>query len=362
MKTNLFKNAFIACLSIALFAVVISGCSKTDTPATKADQTKLTALVDSCTSLLASSTVATDYPAAAITAFQTVLTNTKTAALSTTITQSAVDNLAVNLRAAKTTFLAAAYGAIPTTALLMGMTFDETVASNQFTTEGKGWTAKLTAGASQVFGTNTGMPTFVTGKVGKAIHFGLGSHLEVSDYNAGSLQGSQLSVSVWVKPDSTRAGNYIMSYNYWNSWKFNLQEANKPFFTVTTAAGGTDADNEGGGIAANGTWTQLVVSMNLTTGTLTFYINGMSTMVWATGTDKVKPNLSGVIKAYGTVLPLMIGACTTYAEVIAKWDWVTPPIKPQGWDYFIGSMDELKVYNVALTDGQVAKLYKDENK
>ena len=362
MKTNLFKNAFIACLSIALFAVVISGCSKTDTPATKADQTKLTALVDSCTSLLASSTVATDYPAAAITAFQTVLTNTKTAALSTTITQSAVDNLAVNLRAAKTTFLAAAYGAIPVANLIMGLTFDETVTNNQITTEGKGWTAKLTAGASQVFGTNTGIPTFVTGKVGKAIHFGLGSHLEVSDYSAASLQGSQLSISVWVKPDSTRAGNYIMSYNYWNSWKFNLQEANKPFFTVATAAGVTDADNEGGGIAANGTWSQLVVSLNLTTGTLTFYINGASTMVWAIGTDKQKEFLTGTIKAYGTVLPLMIGACTPYAEVIAKWDWVTPPIKPQGWDYFIGSMDELKVYNVALTDGQVAKLYKDENK
>jgi len=256
--------------------------------------------------------------------------------------------------------MAAAYGAIPASALLMGMTFDETVTSNQFTTEGKGWTAKLTAGASQVFGTNTSVPTFVTGKIGKAMHFGLGSHLEVSDYTATSIQGSQLSISVWVKPDSTRAGNYIMSYNYWNSWKFNLQEANKPFFTVTTAAGGTDADNEGGGTALNGTWSQLVVSLNLTTGTLTFYINGMSTMVWAIGTDKVKPNLTGTIKAYGTVLPLMIGACTTYAEVIAKWDWVTPPIKPQGWDYFIGSMDELKVYNVALTDGQVAKLYKDE--
>jgi len=362
MKTTLFKSAFIACVSIALFATVITGCSKTDTPVKAADQTKLTATVDSCALLLAGTTVTSDYPAAAITAFQTVLTNTKTAALVTTITQTAVDNLAVNLRAAKTTFLAAAYGAIPASALLMGMTFDEAVASNQFTTEGKGWTAKLTAGASQVFGTNTGIPTFVTGKVGKAIHFGLGSHLEVSDYNAASLQGSQLSISVWVKPDSTRAGNYIMSYNYWNSWKFNLQDANKPFFTVTTAAGGTDADNEGGGSAVNGTWSQLVVSMNLTTGTLTFYINGASTMVWAVGTDKVKPNLTGTIKAYATVLPLMIGACTTYAEVIAKWDWVTPPIKPQGWDYFIGSMDELKVYNVALTDGQVAKLYKDENK
>lgn len=359
MKKNLLKSAFIACVSIILFAAAFSAC-KTEEPV-KADTTKLTALIDSCQTILDDATT-TDYPQAAITTFQGTLTTVKTAIENLGISQTEVDNLVVQLRAAKTTFLAAAYGAIPTSALLLGMTFDETVTSNQFTTEGKGWTANLVAGPSQVFGTNTGIPTFVTGKVGKAMHFGLGSHLEVSDYTASSLQGSQLSISVWVKPDSTRAGNYIMSYNYWNSWKFNLQELNKPFFTVATAAGVTDADNEGGGTAPNGGWSHLVVSMNLVTGTLTFYINGSSTMVWAKGTDKEKPNLTGTIKAYGTVLPLMIGACTTYAEVIAKWDWVTPPIKPQGWDYFIGSMDELKVYNIALTDGQVAKLYKDENK
>ena len=150
-----------------------------------------------------------------------------------------------------------------------------------------------------------------------------------------------------------------MSLNYWNTWKFQLQEQNKPFFTVTTSVGGTDADNQADNSAPNKAWTHLVVSMNLTTGNLTFYVNGASTMVW---TSTTKPNLSGSVKAYATVLPLMIGACTTYPEVIAKWDWVTPPIKPQGWDGFIGALDELKVYNIALTDGQVAKLYKDENK
>jgi len=359
MKTNLFKNAFIACVSIALFAAVMSGCSKSDTPATKADQTKLTALVDSCTTLLASSTVSTDYPAAAITAFQTVLTNTKTAAANSAITQSAVDNLVVNLRAAKTTFFAAAYGAIPSTALLMGLTFDETVTNNQITTEGKPLTAVLKMGPSEVFGTATNLPTFVAGKVGKAVYLSNGSHLEISNYTANDFEGKTLSIAVWVRPDSTRAGNYIMSLNYWNTWKFQLQEQNKPFFTVTTSVGGTDADNQADNSAPNKAWTHLVVSMNLTTGNLTFYVNGASTMVW---TSTTKPNLSGSVKAYATVLPLMIGACTTYPEVIAKWDWVTPPIKPQGWDGFIGALDELKVYNIALTDGQVAKLYKDENK
>lgn len=357
MKTNLFKNAFIACASLVLITAAFSGCNSNNNPVVVADQTKLTALVDSCNTLSASAT-STDYPQAAITAFQTTLASVKTAAADKTITQTAVDNLVVQLRAAKVTFLAAAYGAIPTSALLMGMTFDETVAGNQFTTEGKPLTAVLKTGPAEIFGTATNLPSFVTGKVGKAIYFSNGSHLEISNYTASDFEKQTLSIAAWVKPDSTRAGNYIISLNYWNTWKFQLQENNKPFFTVTTTVGGTDADNQTVNSAPNKAWTHLVASMNLTTGTLTFYVNGVSTMVW---TSTTKPNLSGTVKPYATVLPLMIGACTTYAEANAVWTWSWPRT-PAGWDGFIGAIDELKVYNIALTDGQVAKLYKDENK
>ena len=358
MKTNLFKTAFIACVSLALFAGVFSSC-KTTEPVT-ADTAKLTAVIDSCTSLLASATVATDYPAAATTEFQAKLTTAKTAAADKAIIQTAVDNLVVQLRAAKDAFLAAAYGAIPKSALLMGMTFDETVTSNQFTTEGKPWTAVLTKGPSEIFGTATNLPTFKAGKKGNAIYFNNGSHLEISNYTAADLLGKQLSISVWVKPDSTRAGNYIMSYNYWNSWKFQLQEQNKPFFTIhTNADGWVDADNQADLSAPNNAWTHLVVTLNMDTKILTFYVNGASTMEWDATT---KPGLTGTgAWVYKNTLPLMIGACTTYAEANATWDWVWAKT-PANWDGFVGSMDELKVYNIALTAGQVAKLYKDENK
>jgi len=357
MKTKFFKNAFIACVTTVLFAGAFSACKTTD-PVTAGDQTKLTALVDSCTTLLASTTVTTDYPAAAITAFQTVLTASKTAAADKTISQTAVDNLVVNLRAAKTTFMAAAYGAIPASALLMGMTFDETVTSNQFTTEGKPLTAVLKTGPSEIFGTATNLPTFKAGKKGNAIYFSNGSHLEISNYTASDLLGKQLSIAVWVKPDSTRAGNYIMSYNYWNSWKFQLQEQNKPFFTVhTNADGWVDADNQTDFSAPNKAWTHLVVTLNMDTKLLTFYVNGVSTMQW---TATTKTGLTGTgAWVYKNTLPLMIGACTTYAEANVEWTW-TWAKTPANWDGFVGSMDELKLYNVALTDGQVAKLYKDE--
>ena len=82
----------------------------------------------------------------------------------------------------------------------MGMTFDETVANSQFKTEGKGWTAVLKQGESNIYGTSTNLPSFITGKVGKAIYFNNGSHLEISDYTSSDLLGNTLSIAAWVMP------------------------------------------------------------------------------------------------------------------------------------------------------------------
>jgi len=357
MKKNLFKNASIALIVFTVFAGIFTACKK-DTPVDPAVTTTLQACVDSCTTLLGSSTVATDYPAAAITEFTTVNNAAKALIANTAATQTQVDNMLVQLRTAKATFLAAAYGAIPASALLMGMTFDETVASNQFKTEGKGWTTVLKTGPSEIFGTATNLPSLKAGKIGNAMYFSNGSHLEVSDYTSTSLLGSTLSISAWVKPETTKGGNYIMSYNYWKTWKFQVQENNKPCFTTNTTGGVTDADNETVNSAPNGTWTHLVVTMNLTSGKLIFYVNGVNSKEW---TSTTKPNFTGTLKPYANTIPLLVGACTTYTEALVGFDWKGWD-KPNTWDCFIGSIDELKLYNIALTDGQVSKLYKDENK
>ncbi|MDD4713730.1 MAG: LamG domain-containing protein [Bacteroidales bacterium] len=354
MKTKLFKNAFIACLSLAMCASAFISCDKDET-FTPADTTKLAALIDSCQTLSDEATT-TDYPQAAITAFDAVLATAKTAILNTKISQTAVDNLVVQLRAARATFLAAAFDAISPSALLMGLSFDEGTGS-QLTAAGKGWTAVLTAGPSQIFGTGTSLPSFVTGKVGKAMSFSNGSHLEINNYTASDLLSNTLSIAVWVYPDSTRENNYLLSYNYWNTWKFQLQLQNKPFFTAKTSAGFTDADDQLDFSAPNGAWTHLVLSMNLTTGKLVFYVNGQNQMEW---TSVTKPNFTGSFSTYATVLPLMVGAGFTYAEGMAvmgteSW-WQTK----QAFPHYAGLMDELKLYNIALTDGQAAKLYNDE--
>ena len=351
---NLMKWKNLLLMLFVSSAVIMSSCKDDDDDKIiEGDKTELNALIAQAQALVNSATTA-DYPQTAIDAFKSTLETVKTSTAKP-LTQIQINNLIEQLKQAQTTFTAAAYDAIPVSALLIGLNFNEG-SGTQLTTEGKNLTAKLTAGPAEIFGIKTNLPSFIDGISGKAMYFNNGSHLEISDYSASDFLGSQLSIAAWVKPDSTRPGNYIISFNYWNSWKLQIEQNNKLFFTVSTTAGGTDADNEAPFSVPNETWTHVAISMDLTAGTLDLYINGANTFQWTTET---KENLTGTVKPYANLLPIMIGACTTYAEAKAEWGWAWAET-PNGWDHFVGAMDELKVYNIALTDGQVSKLYKDE--
>ena len=344
-----FKLLVLAAVAVISFG--FASCSKDNGgDEKKVDLTELTAVVDSCQTVLSNATTA-DYPQSASTAFESTV-NAAKKALEGNLTQTAADNMLVQLRAAGKTFAAAAFGAIPENALTFALTFDEGKGESLKTTGSYNWTAKFEKGPSEIFGTDTQVPQFVDGKKGKALYFDKGAHLEISDYAANMLEGSKLSIAVWVKPEETRAGNYIISYNYWNSWKLNLQTENKPFFTIATDKGTVDMDNETVQSVPNGDWTHVAVTADLTAGEVNFYINGELTKTWTKETKG--DGLSGTIKPYTTKLPLMIGVCTTIDEA-NTWSWSWEKV-PASWDYFHGTLDELQVYNVALTAGQIAKL------
>jgi len=353
MNSNFLKNAMIAFMFVTCTGSLLVACNGDD-DGEKVDKTALTALITECEGI-ASNASTGDYPQSAIDAFSTVIGTVKTASATASIKQTEVDNLVTQLTEAKNIFLDAAYADIPASALLLGLSFDEGQGT-QLTATGKNLIAKLQAGPTEIFGTDTNLPTFVDGKKGTAMYFNNGSHLAIETFSANDFLGKKMSVSVWVKPEDTRPGNYIMSYNYWNSWKFQLQENNKPFFTVRTDVGWTDADNEADFSAPNNAWTHLVVALDLDNETLDFYVNGFLTKRWDSET---KPNIKGSIFNYDNNLPVLIGACTTYAEADAEWDWDWAR-EPASWDWFYGAMDELKVYNIALTQGQVTRLYETE--
>jgi len=347
---------FMAVIAMTIFANIFSACtSNNNPPVVTADKTKLNALIDSCTTLATGAT-STNYPQAAITTFQTTLASVKTAAASTTISQSDVDNLVISLRAAKVSFLATAFAAIPAGSLTFALMFDEGSGTQLTTTGNKAWTAVLMGGP---IAGHTGLPTFVTGHkgTGYGIHFGLGSHLEISNFTSADLLKSQMSISVWVKTDTIYPNNYIIAYNTYNTWKFQLQSAGKPFFTTHTTLGYVDADDHDGGSVTNATWTHLVMSLDLAAGTETFYINGVKQWQWTKGPAdsdalKTKQNLGGTFVAPAAATPLTIGIDFPIGT--------PPPTLFSQISYFMGALDNLEFYNIALNDGQVTGLYNSE--
>lgn len=357
---KIFKIALLF-MAVTLVTPVVTSCSEdTKEETTTADTAALKAEIEECEALLNAATT-DDYPQEAIDNFRKIVDQAK-AVLESNPSQTAVDNLLTQLQKAKESFLAAAYDALPTEQMICAWDF-ETEGDEQVSTGTKAWKAVLAAGPEAIFGSDTFKPQFKEGEGvngGNALYFDNGAHLEVSDIVESELLKNELSISVWVKPVKTVAGNYIISYNYWNTFKLNLESENKPFFTVATEQGIIDADNERAGSVKENEWAHLVVTMSYTDHQMKFYVNGEETKVWdETGKPQLASNkwAASYESPTGNVLPLMIGACTTYEEA-STWDWFTP--SKESWDCFHGTIDQVKIFTVALTNGQVKKLYNDE--
>ena len=345
---QLFAMAVLAATSILFVS-----CDDKKPTTEDADKTALNALITECQTLADAATPAL-YPQTAIDDFKTVIAAAIAIKDDASATQTSVDNMVVNLTNAKTVFLESAYSNIPASALLVGLSFDEgTSSTTTLTAAGKNLTVNLNNG---IIDPNE-RPTFIAGHNGKAVHFAGASNMSIKSFTPSDFTGAQLSISVWVNPDETKADNYFLSYNSWHTWKLQLQSENKPFFTVSTATGATDADNEAAFSVNNNTWTHVVVVLNLTAETLDFYINGELTKQW---TSETKGNLKGSIVPPANDVAITIGGCyeTLEAAQLNDWDGFT---QENYNNYFNGALDELKIYNIALTPGQVSGLYNSES-
>jgi len=301
---------------------------------------------------LANGATSTNYPQAAIDAFKTTLATTKTAA-GTLLTEAQITNLNVNLTAAKKTFGTQIYGYIDESLYLnAGWHFDEGTGTTATAFSTVKHVGTFTKGNAGVFGATAALPTWVDGvKGGKAISLSYGAHLEVP-YTTAFLPVN-LSISVWVKPTELYENNIIVSQNYWLGYKLQTQPQGKPFFTYKQVDGDIiDADNEMDNSIKINVWNHIVITLNGTTKELKFFVNGTLTKTW---TDPKGGALLQTLTA-PTPQPFLIGCVATDAH-LATWTWTETPTS---LGYFKGAIDELKIYNTALADGQVSKLYNDE--
>lgn len=358
---NLMKQHAMLLIIFISSVMILGSCSKDDDKTVEGDKTRLTALIDSIKPIVNAATTV-DYPQAAIDDMKAIL-QTVTTAAATTLTQEKVNNLTTQLTEAAATFNSKAYGFIDETQYLVaGWHFDEgtgTAATSyssakQVATFTKGWTVLLGASAA--------LPTWVDGiKGGKAIYLNNGAHLEVP-YSTSFLP-ADISISAWIKNDVQGwENNCIVSQNYWWGYKFATQSAGKPLFTERISATAVVDKDADAGIVAPNVWTHVAVTLNSTNKTLKFFINGVMVKSYSE-TDGVGPltrTLSFVDGATTyTPQPFLIGSFATDAEIAAKPDnfsWISTANVAS----FKGAIDELKVYNIALADGQVSKLYNDE--
>lgn len=349
---SLIKMRTLLLMVIVSSAMILGSCKK-DPVVVDGDHTALTALIAQADALAASATSA-DYPQADIDAFKAKLATIK-ATNATVIEDATITNLINQLTEAMAALDSKAYGFINETLYLnAGWHFDEGTGTTATAFSTVKHVGTFTKGNTVIMGADAALPTWGAGiNGGKAIYLTGGGHLEVP-YNPLFLPAN-LSISVWVKPEVLRADNYIVSQNYWTGYKLQTQDGGKPFFTYKKVDGGiVDADNETDNCIKVNIWNHIVVTVNATTKELKFFVNGTLTKTWTESTKGIGPLLQTLTPA---PQPFIIGGVATDAELAANFmEWTTST----NLGYFKGAIDELKIYNIALADGQVSKLYNDE--
>ncbi|MGE5394943.1 MAG: LamG-like jellyroll fold domain-containing protein [Candidatus Saccharibacteria bacterium] len=355
---NFLKLRTLMLLVIVSTTMIMSSCKDDNTTSNGADKTALNALIVTADKL-ATDAKDSDYPQTAIDTYKSSLQTIKSTA-GTNLTQVQVNNLVTQLQQTMDTFKSKAYGFIDeATALIAGWHFDEGTGTTATAFSTTKHVATFKKGNAAILGNNAMDPTWVDGvKGGKAVYLNNGAHLEVP-YTTAFLP-SNLTISVWVKPTELYENNYIISQNFWNGYKLQTQGGGKPFFTYKKADGGIiDADNETDNSIKANQWNHIVVTLDGTAKKLIFYVNGVLTKTWDETTKGIGPMTTSLTKP--DPQPFLIGAVATDEEIAndpdTKWmDWTNAT----NLGFFKGAIDELKLYNIALTEGQVSKLYADE--
>ncbi|MGI9158943.1 MAG: LamG-like jellyroll fold domain-containing protein [Saprospiraceae bacterium] len=151
--------------------------------------------------------------------------------------------------------------------------------------------------------------------------------------NSAALQSDFSTISFWVKPNAFPGSGevFILSNGGWQErWKISLPNHGKPVFT-THAGGACCSDMDSGTPLTIGTWTHV-----------TMVHDGSKDLIYFNGVKVNEKNAPGALDK--TRYPLGIGY---------------DPIDNSG--FFDGALDDVQIYNRALSDAEIAALYAAQN-
>ena len=354
-------------LGLLLFGAmsVMSSCSKsndsTATPTVNADKTKLTALIDSTNAVYTAAVEGTKpgtYAAGSKATFKTSIDLATTTKADAGASQATVNTAEASLRRAAKLFQNSLIKEVSAANLVAQWKFagkanDATANHNDGTLKAGTINGPTSTATVKVATVGTVLPVSVAdrfGRAGQAYEFNNGAYIEVP-YKL-TLNPQSITISAWVKPIDSNPDNYIVSLNRWTGYKFQLQGDRKPFLTVNTTNTIADRDAASGIVPAN-VWSHVVASY--VDGTMKFYINGTLVKTWT--------DVSGTLKATPQAVPLCIG------QQLPNSIFNSPPTGGQASDYFQfygesyfkGQMDDIRIYNRALTDAEVTSIFTIEN-
>lgn len=355
MRTRSIKVFFMA--GLVLGAGFLASCSKDDA-APAVVKTELTNAITAANLLLTTTSEGvgsgnfikgSQAPlAAAVAAAQAVVDNA-------TATQVIVTNATVALNAAMTTYNGQAVVPIDPTNLVGQWTFDQITSSVVGAVvkdySGNNRDGMIKAGHEFWGG---GVPTLTKDRYdvdGKALHFDKGSNVEIP-YNT-ALNPSTMSISLWAKADVNSPivnNQYMIAMNRWNGYKLNFQDSPKAFFTVKADVAGSvdpayyDRDNASP-LVTQGQWWHIVVTFG--GGHMIFYLNGVMVKDWDnTPGTAISQSSAPVNLVFGQDLPSTGYSLLDTAPNYLNWG-----------GFYIGALDEVRIYKTVLSASQVTSIY-----
>ncbi|NML66249.1 LamG domain-containing protein [Hymenobacter sp. RP-2-7] len=355
-RTNNFYLLLLSALLVGLTAM-FSACKKDDstTPTVTADKTKLSSVIDSVNTIYSAAVEGTKpgtYASGSKATLKTSIDLATTTKNDAAATQASVNTALANLRRAAATFQNSLIQEVSVANLMAQYKFNGN--ANDATTNGNNGTLKTgPTGPATAPGDGGQLPVLAADRFGnanQAYEFNKGAYIEIP-YKA-SLNPQAITISAWVYRFDNNADNYIVSLNRWNSYKFQLQDFGKPFLTVTTTKGISDRDDDSGIVAVN-TWTH--VASSYVDGTMKFYINGKLIKTYTDVTGNLTAAPQNVNLAIGQQLPKDV--------------YNSKPTGGQAADYFQyysaayykGRLDDIRIYNKALSDAEVTSIYTIES-
>lgn len=346
MKTKLALSSLLAMFVIATTFFTTS-CKDDDDPTVQVNTTVLADSIAAAEDLLAGATEGTapgNYQVGSKATLQTTIDDVQAIMDNPSSTQANIDAAVVNLHNAMDTFRDALIVPIAAENLIAYWAFDEGTGTTVADASTNGLDGTFVVGFSTIPG-NGQLPLWTADRYGndnKALQFDKGGHIEVP-YNS-VLFPTEISISLWAKVDHVFADNYMLSQNWWEGYKLQYQSANKVFFTYKNA----DASYFDRDWSVNGQdtteWHHVVVTLK--EGEENFYADGQLVKSWTDVTGGLNPPANPVAFTIGQEFP-------------NERPGIAPADDPAQWavGYFKGSLDDIAIYDVALSASQVQGIF-----